>query len=219
MAFLFLRLARIAWVHTTFSSREVVLDRRHQEVITGVDNRSHDFEPEVASAGRNRLGGDLAVDLLDGSAEARGVLVAGHVGVVDSALAAGDHIDLDVLVSTEPVHQFLEGLAALLDDNLVVVGEALGKAGRGAHHDGIVFLRFVLDDIVRLTEHDGGKGKVDEAVLELGGIIDALRVLVDLVADNTSDHGRGRSDGWNNLTGNHLSLVAVTLSDLVVTGS
>ena len=218
MAFLFLRLARIAWMHTT-SSREVVLDRRHQEVITGLDNRSHDFEPEVASAGRNRLGGYLAVDLLDGSAEARCVLVAWHVGVVDSALAAGDHIDLDALVFTEPVHQFLEGLAALLDDNLVVVSEALGKAGRGAHHDRIVFLRFVLDDIVGLTEHDGGEGKVDEAVLVLGGIIDGLRVLVDLVADNTSDHGRGRSDSWDNLTGNHLSLVAVTLSDLVVTGS
>ena len=147
------------------------------------------------------------------------MLVAWHVGVVDSALAAGDHIDLDVLVSTEPVHQFLEGLAALLDDNLVIVCKSFGKTGRGTHHDRIVFLRSVLDNIIRLTEHDGWEGKVDEAVLELSGIINALRILVDLVADNTSDHGRGRSDGRDNLTGNHLSLVAVTLSDLIVAGS
>ena len=70
-----------------------------------------------------------------------------------------------------------------------------------------------------MTHHDCGKCQVDKSILELRNISEALRVLVNLIAHNTGDHGGCGGDGGNNLASNHLGLIAVTLSDLVVAGT
>ena len=147
------------------------------------------------------------------------MLVAGQVGVVEGDLTASYHGDFEALVILEPVEELLEGHGALLDDDLVVVGVALRDAGDGAAHDRVELLRLVLNDIVRLGEHDLRQGQVDEAVLERLNVVLALDELEDLIADNTSDHGSGGGDGRDDLTSDHLSLVAVALSDGVVAGT
>ena len=123
------------------------------------------------------------------------------------------------MVLLEPVKELLEGQGTLLDHDLVVDGEVLGQARDRAAHDWVILLRLVLLDIIRLREHEERKGEVAESVLELGNIVEALSVLEDLVADNTSDHGRGRGDGGDDLSSDHLGLVAVALRDLVIAGT
>ena len=46
-----------------------------------------------------------------------------------------------------------------------------------------------------------------------------MSVLIDLIADNASYHGCSRGNSWDNLTSNHLCLVAIGLGDLVVAGA
>lgn len=142
--------------------------------------------------------------------------VLGQVCVVESDVTAGDHRDLEALVVLKPVEESLEGHGALLEDDLVVVGVSLGDAGDGTAHNRVKLLRLVLDDIVRLREHDLGEGQVRETVLELCDVSEALDVLEELVADDTGDHSGGRGDGRDDLAGNHLGLVAVTLGDSIV---
>lgn len=200
-------------------SGEVVLDRRHLEVVTAGDDGATDVDAEVAAAGRDRLLRDLPVHVLDLLGEAGRVLVAWQVLVVEGDLAACHHGDLDAMVSAEPVEQSLESQAALVNLDLVVVGVAFRQASNRAAHDRVKLLGLVLDDIVGLGHHDGGQGQVDEGVLELGDVIEVLHELVNLVADNTSDHGGGGGDGRDDLTCNHLGLVAIALGDLVVAGA
>jgi len=147
------------------------------------------------------------------------VPVAGQVSVVEGDLSACDHGDLDSVVGLEPVEEGLEGQGTLSDLNLVVVGETLGQHRHRAAHDRVKVLRHVLLDVIGLTEEEERKGEVDEGVLELGDIVELLGELEDLVADDTGDHGGGGRDGGDDLAGNHLSLVTVALSDLVVSGA
>ena len=84
------------------------------------------------------------------------MLVARQVGVVECYFAAGHHRNVHALVFAQPVEDLLEGHGALLQYDLVVVGEALGKHRNRAAHDRVKVLRLVLDDIIRLAHHDGG---------------------------------------------------------------
>ena len=200
-------------------SSEVVLDGRHLEVGTPFDNGATDVDLEVATAGRLVLLSDLLVDSLRSLSQARCVLIAGQVSVVEGDFAAGDHGDFHAVVGAEPVKDLLEGLGALLQHDLVIVGEAFWEHRDRSAHDWVKLLRLVLDDVIRLAHHDGGKGEVDESILELLDVGEALCVLVNFVADDASDHGSSRGDGGNNLAGNHFCLVAVALGDFVVAGA
>mmetsp|Transcript_20980 Transcript_20980/g.25786 ORF Transcript_20980/g.25786 Transcript_20980/m.25786 type:complete len:289 (-) Transcript_20980:2427-3293(-) len=200
-------------------SGKVVLDGRNLEVVTALDDGATDVDTQVAAALRDGLVANSAVHILDFLSQARCVLVTGQVLVVKSDIAAGDHGDLEALAVLQPVEKLLERDTALFNDNLVVVGVSFGDAGDRAAHDRVELLRLVPNDVVGLGEHDLRKGQVAEGVLELCDIGEALDVLVDLVADHASDHGSGGRDGGNDLTSNHLGLVAVALSDLVVAGT
>ena len=156
------------------------------------------------------------MDCLGGLGQARCVLIAWQVGVVEGHFATGHHRDINTLILSKPVEDLLEGHGALLQHDLVVVGEAFGKHRNWTAHDRVEFLRLVLDDIIGLAHHDCWQCQINESILELLDLVKALSVLVNLVADNASDHGSGRGDGRNNFAGNHFCLIAVTLSDLVV---
>ena len=147
------------------------------------------------------------------------MLVARQVGVVKGDLAASYHGDLNSLVLLQPVEQTLEGQRANVDLDLVVVGVTLGDHSDGAAHNRAELLRLVLDDFIRLREHDLGEGKVAEGILELCNVGEALGVLKDFVAHNTGNHSGCRGNSGNNLTCNHLGLVAVALCNLVIAGS
>ena len=200
-------------------SSEVVLDGRHLEVGSRLDDGATNVDLEVATAGWLIHSSDLLVDFLGSLSQARCMLVARHVGVVEGHFAAGDHRNVHSVVLAEPVEDLLEVHGALLQHNLIVVGEAFWEHRDRAAHDWVELLRLVLDDIIRLAHHDGWKGEVDESVLELLNIGEALCVLVNFIADNTSNHGSSRGDSGNNLAGNHFCLIAVALSDFVVAGT
>lgn len=189
------------------------------EVGIVLNDRATDIDLKVASAGWLRLTRDLLVDLLRRLGQARSVLVAGQVGVVEGHLATGDHRDVHALVLAKPVKDLLEGHRALLQHDLVIVGEALRKHRDWAAHDWVKVLRLVLDNIIRLAHHDGGQSQVHESILKLLDLVEALGILIDLVADDTSDHSCSRGNSGNDLSSNHLCLIAVALCDLVVTGT
>lgn len=107
----------------------------------------------------------------------------------------------------------------MLQHNLVVVGVALRDHSHWSAHDRVKVLRLVLDDVVGLAHHDGGKGQVDEAILEFSNIRETLSILINLVANNTSDHSRRRCNRWDNFSSNHFGLVAVAFFDLVIAGT
>ena len=119
------------------------------------------------------------MDILWRPGEARRVLVAWQVGVVQGDLAACHHGDFHALVVLEPVEDLLEGHGALLEDDLVVVGVAFGQHRDGAAHDWVKLLRLVLNDVVGLAHHDRWQSQVDEAILELLDLGESLRILVD----------------------------------------
>ena len=200
-------------------SSEVVLDGRHLEVGLILDDAATNVDLEVATAGWLIVSRDLLVDGLGSLLQARCVLIAREVGVVEGHFAAGDHRNFHTVVLAEPVEDLLEGHGALLQHDLIVVGEAFWEHRDRAAHDRVELLRLVLDDIIRLAHHDGWKGEVNESVLELLNIGEALCVLVNFIADNTSNHGSCRGNGGNNLAGNHFCLIAVALSDFVVAGT
>ena len=200
-------------------SSEVVLEGRHLEVGSILDDGATNVDLEVATAGWLIVSRDLLVDGLGSLLQARCVLIAREVSVVEGHFAAGDHRNFHTVVLAEPVEDLLEGHGALLQHDLIVVGEAFWEHRDRAAHDRVELLRLVLDDIIRLAHHDGWKGEVNESVLELLNIGEALCVLVNFIADNTSNHGRSRGNGGNNLAGNHFCLIAVALSDFVVAGT
>ena len=200
-------------------SSEVVLEGRHLEVGSILDDGATNVDLEVATAGWLINSSDLLVDGLGTLSQARCVLIARQVGVVEGHFAAGDHRNIHTVVLAEPVEDLLEGHGALLQHDLIVVGETFWEHRDRAAHDRVELLRLVLDDVVRLAHHDCWKGEVNESVLELLNIVEALCVLVNLIADNTSNHGSSRGNGRNNLAGNHFCLIAVALSDFVVAGT
>ena len=137
-------------------SGEVVLDGRHLEVGTRLNDGATDVDLEVATAGWLLLLSDLEVDCLGGLGQARRVLVAWQVGVVEGHIAASHHRDVHALVLAEVVENLLEGHGALLQHDLVVVGEAFGQHRNRAAHDRVEILRLVFDDVVWLAHHDCG---------------------------------------------------------------
>ena len=198
-------------------SDEVVLDRRDLEIFVILDDAATNINLEVFAACGNRLrDADFSEDVLDLLLEAWCVLIAGEVRIVEGNVTTGDHRDFKALVGLEPLEELAESEGTLLKNDLVVVGVTFRDAGDGAAHDRVELLGLELDDVVGLREHDLRKGQVGEAILELGDIVEALSVLVDLVGDNAGDHGGGRGDGRNDLASDHLSLVAVALSDGIV---
>jgi len=146
--------------------------------------------------------------------------VSRHVFVIKKYfLTRVKWITLDALVFTKPVKQSLDGLRTFIQDSLIKASVAFGNSRDRASHFEVKLLRLELDNIVGLSEHERWEGQVAEGVLELGDVVKALRVLINLVADNTSDHGCSRCNSWDDLTGNHLCLVAISLGDLIVAGT
>jgi len=147
------------------------------------------------------------------------VLVAREVLVVQDFIAIAHQIDIYSLVLAKPVQELLDGHRTLLQHSLIVVSVAFGNTSHWAEHNGVHFPRLVLLDIIGLGNHEIGKGQVDKGVLELLDVGEALSVLVDLIGDNTSDHGCGGGNGRDDLASNHLHLVALAFSNLVIAGS
>lgn len=137
-----------------YHSHEVVLDDGHLEVGTVCNDRTTDINLEVTSACWLVLFRDLLVDCLGGHGEANSVLVAWQVRVVQGNFTAGHHSDLYCLVLAEPVEDLLEGHRTLLQDDLGVVSVAFGDHCHWSAHDGVEFLRLVLNDIIGLAHHD-----------------------------------------------------------------
>jgi hypothetical protein len=201
-------------------SGKVILNRWHKEVGTTFGDVAHDIELKVAAARRDGRLAELAVDIFNSACQARYMFVSREVLVVKKYFLSGvKRVALDALVLAEPVKQALDGQRADAKDCLIIAGVAFRKSSAGATHVNIKLLRKELFDIVRLSEHEGWERQVAERVLELGDIVEALSVLIDFVTDNTGDHGSGGGNGWDNLASNHLRLIAIGLSDLVVAGA
>ena len=169
-------------------SSEVVLDGRHSEGGLVIDDAATNFKLEVATAGWLIVSRDLLVDGLGTLLQARCVIVDRNV-VESHFFAAGDHRNFHTVVLAKPVEDLLQGHGALLQHDLIVVGEAFWEHRDRAALDRVELLRLVLDDIIRLAHHDAWKGEVNESVLELINIGEALCVLVNFIADNTSNRG------------------------------
>ena len=204
------------------SSSKVILDRWHFKVIATLNNRALDLECKVVSTGRQWLIiGFLKVDGFRCHVKAPLLGLSGRGGLEKGNLICTvQKVNSYTLVISEPIEEALNShrSALVLNDHFVVVGEAFWQHGQFCLHDNIKF-RLFMDDIVRLSDLDGRKGQIDEAVLELGDIGETLRVFEDLVSDHAGDKGCCGCDGGNYLASDHLGLVPVTLTNLVVTGS
>jgi len=77
-------------------------------------------------------------------------------------------------------------------------------------------LVFCLFNVVGLAENEERKCQVDERVPKLFNGVESLDKLVNLDANNSSDHCGGCGDCGDNFSCNHLCLTVVALSDLVV---
>jgi hypothetical protein len=113
----------------------------------------------------------------------------------------------------------LESHGTFVDKSFVVNGVSFRNSFYRSSHNGIVFFGFNELNFVGLLNQEQGQSQVDESILELFKGRETLSKLVELSGDSTSDHSRGRGDGRDDSSGNHLGLAEVAFGDLVVTGA
>ena len=112
----------------------------------------------------------------------------------------------------EEIEELLEGDVALIDDEVVPQGPALGVVLEALGRVGLVL---GAGHGLRLDER--GQRQVDERVaVALNGHRRALDDLVQLEAHEAGDHGRGGGDGRDDAASDLLGLVEVGRLDLVV---
>ena len=194
---------------------EDVLDGWHLEVHS-VGIAATDLEDEVITG--DWLVSDFFVGFLDAGRQAGSVLVAWHVCVEERDVAAGDHRHVQVHGGLEVIDKSLESQWSLVDDHLVEDRVALGDSSDWAAHNRVVFLRLSALNFVGLAEEEQAYCQVDEGVLELLQLFEALHKLEDFICDRSRDHCSSRGNCRNDLASNQLRLMEVGLTDLVVTG-
>lgn len=78
---------------------------------------------------------------------------------------------------------------------------------------------FVSLDFEGVEELHGAECKINLAITESFVVSDTLGVEVNLSSDSSSNSCSSRGDGRDNVSRDHLSLVAVSFSDVVVSSA
>jgi hypothetical protein len=130
-----------------------------------------------------------------------------------------ERINLNIVFFFDVSLELTNGQRSRVHDNLTEDSLWIRHTDDRSHGHNIVLLGLDQLSSVGLGEQPRRSSQVDESVLIFFNVSLSLDKLVDLGSDAPSDHGSGGGNGRDNLTSNHLSLVEVALSDLVVTGT
>ena len=147
------------------------------------------------------------------------MLSSWQVSIVKSISSTRHESDLDLELLLHVVEELLESQRTHIDQCFVENGVTFRDRLDSAHGNGIIILGLNFTHLGWLREQEKRESQIDESILYILQRSVPLHELENFSRDRSSYHSRGSRDGWDNLACNHLSLMSVTVGDLVVRGS